>query len=359
MKANHTKKGEVAIKEWLPNFCQAMFLLPLYVLTEGFAITITLASTNSFGQFWITLAITSFYMLWITVTLSVLLCLLRPILNRLAPAHAYTVIYIILLATITVVTHIALWLSDQSMPPQLSPNADLLLARSLIIGAIVGGFGLRYLYVQQRWHLQVEAEANYRMQALQARIRPHFFFNTLNSITSLIHSRPDHAESAMLNLADLFHQSLKVGESQTTLEQEIKLTKGYLEIEALRLGDRLHVDWQIDLATADMAILPFTLQPLVENAIFHGIEQIPEGGTITIQSHHSDDRFTLTITNPIPHGGAYREIRSEGHQMALENIGHRIDALNTGREGLKILRSNDQFIVTLTLPVSQTNGKNM
>ena len=358
MEENQTKKGQIEEKEWLPNFCEGLFLLPLYVLTEGFAITITLVSTHSLEQFWTSLAITSFYMLWIAVILSVLLCLLRPILSRLTPARAYLLIYITLLATITVVTKFALWLSGENILPQLTPYTDLLLARSLIIGIIVGGFGLRYLYVQQRWQIQVKAKASYRMQALQARIRPHFLFNTLNSITSLIHSNPDRAENALLNLADLFRQSLKIEEHGKSLKAEIDLTKRYLEIEALRLGERLKVDWQIDLATLDLTIPPLTLQPLVENAIYHGIEQLPEGGTIHIQTKYADDHFTITITNPIPQGDAYREIRSSGHHMALENIAHRIDALTPGHEGLNILHSDDHFIVTLTLPIIENGGEN-
>lgn len=356
MEANQTITGPIEEKGWLPNFCEGLFLLPLYVLTEGFAITITLVSTHSLEQFWTTLAITSFYMLWIAVLLSALLCLLRPVISRLTPAKAYLLIYIMLLATITVVTQFALWLSGESILPQLSPYTDLLLARSLIIGIIVGGFGLRYLYVQQRWQIQTEAEASYRMQALQARIRPHFLFNTLNSITSLIHSSPDRAESAMLNLADLFRQSLKIETQERTLEAEIDLTKRYLEIEALRLGERLKVDWQIDLATLDLTIPPLTLQPLVENAIYHGIEQLPEGGTIIIQTKYVDAHFTITITNPIPQGDAYREIRSSGHHMALENIAHRIEALTHGNQGLNILRSDKHFIVTLTLPIKESQG---
>ena len=355
MEDNQTKAGAIEKKGGLPNFCEGLFLLPLYVLTEGFAITITLVSIHSLEQFWTTLAITSFYMLWIAVLLSALLCLLRPVLSRLTPAKSYLLIYIILLATITVVTEFALWLSDENILPQLIPYTDLLLARSLIIGVIVGGFGLRYLYVQQRWQIQTEAEASYRMQALQARIRPHFLFNTLNSITSLIHSNPERAESAILNLADLFRQSLKLEEEGRSLEMEIDLTKRYLEIEELRLGERLKVDWQIDLATLDLTIPPLTLQPLVENAIYHGIEQIPEGGTITIQTKYDDGHFTITITNPIPRADAYREIRSSGHHMALENIGHRIDALNPGHDGLNILHSDDHFIVTLTLPITENS----
>jgi len=350
MEAEKLKKGHIEEREWLPDFCQALFLLPLYVLTEGFAITITLVSINSFEQLWISLAITSFYMLWIAVLFSALLCLLRPLLCGLSPARAYLLIYILLLATITIITEFSLWLSRESILPQLTPYTDLLLTKSLIIGAIVGGFGLRYLYIQQQWRIQIEAEANHRLQALQARIRPHFLFNTLNSITSLIHSRPDHAESAMLNLADLFRQSLKSDGEERTLEEEIELTKRYLEIETLRLGERLKVDWQIDLATLDQPVPPLILQPLVENAIYHGIEQIPEGGSITIQSRYGDDHFTITITNPIPLGDAYRPIHSHGHHMALENIGHRIDALDPNRDGINIMRSDEHFIVTLTLP---------
>ncbi|MCW8825319.1 MAG: histidine kinase [Gammaproteobacteria bacterium] len=357
MEADQTTKEQIVKRALLPDFCQALFLLPLYVLTEGFAITITLVSASSFDLFWNTLAITSFYMLWIAVLFSAFLCLLRPLLSRLTPAHAYIAIYLILLATISVITEFALWLSSENILPQLTLYTDMLLTKSLIIGAIVGGFGLRYLYIQQQWRIQVEAEASYRLQALQARIRPHFFFNTLNSITSLIHSNPDQAESAMLNLADLFRQSLNSDEQQRTLQAEIDLTKGYLEIESLRLGQRLNVDWQIDLATLDLAIPPLILQPLVENAIYHGIEQIPEGGAITIQTKYGDKQFTINVSNPIPQGNTYHALRSSGHHMALENIGHRIEMLDSEHGTIEIMRSDGQFIVTLTIPTREAGNR--
>ncbi len=358
MATGQDDKRQVEEREWLPNFCQGLFLLPLFIVTEGFAITITLVSINSLADFWNILAIISLYMLWIALIFSLILCFLRPTLGKLSPVRAFLMIYLLLLGTITLITGLLLWIGQESIIPQLFPSTDLLLLKSLIIGAIVGAFGLRYLYMQHQWRIQIEAEASYRMQALQARIRPHFLFNTLNSITSLIHSSPDRAESAMLNLADLFRQSLKVEENEKSLKAEIDLTKGYLEIEALRLGERLKVDWQIDRATLDLSIPPLTLQPLVENAIYHGIEQLPEGGTIHIQTQQANDHYTITVTNPLPKGDAYREARSGGHQMALKNIGHRLNALEPGHEALTILHSDDHFIVTLTIPVTNGGGEN-
>ncbi len=350
------KNGQIEDKEWLPNFCQGLFLLPLFIVTEGFAITITLVLVHSLEAFWTTLAITSLYMLWIALLFSLLLCFLRSRLQQLSPGKAFLVIYLILLATITTITELLILLSQGTFDPQHLPFSNLLLLKSLVIGAIVGGFGLRYLYIQQQWRMQVESEASHRLETLQARIRPHFLFNTLNSITSLIHSSPDRAESAMLNLADLFRQSLNSDEQERSLEAEIELTKRYLEIEELRLGERLNVEWKIDLATLDLTVPPLILQPLVENAIYHGIEQLPDGGTITIQSHYGDDHFTISVTNPMPLGDAYREIRSSGHHMALENIGHRIEALEPGHDGLNILHSDEHFIVTLTLPIKEGRG---
>ncbi|MDH3353903.1 MAG: histidine kinase [Chromatiales bacterium] len=353
MEAERAKKGHIEENKWLPNFCKGLFLLPLFIVTEGFAITITLVSIRSLETFWNVLAITSLYMLWIALLFSLLLCFLRPILRKLSPAKAFLWIYLILLGTITTITQVILWFSAESILPQLLPFAEFLLLKSLVIGAIVGGFGLRYLYIQQQWRMKVEAEASYRLQALQSRIRPHFLFNTLNSITSLIHSNPDHAENALLNLSDLFRQSLKNDEHERTLEAEIDLTKRYLEIESLRLGERLNVDWQIDLTTLDLPVPSLILQPLVENAIYHGIEQIPEGGTITIQTKYGHNQFTLSVTNPIHQGDSYRQIRSSGHHMALENIGHRINALDPENDGINILRSDEHFIVILTLPIAK------
>ncbi|MCW8887663.1 MAG: hypothetical protein OQK25_01225, partial [Gammaproteobacteria bacterium] len=113
----------------------------------------------------------------------------------------------------------------------------------------------------------------------------------------------------------------------------------------------------IDLATLDLVIPPLILQPLVENAIYHGIEQIPEGGAITIQTKYGDKQFTINVSNPIPQGNAYHALRSSGHHMALENIGHRIEMLDSEHGAIEIMRSDGQFIVTLTIPTREAGNR--
>ena len=131
------------------------------------------------------------------------------------------------------------------------------------------------------------------LQALQARIRPHFLFNSMNTIASLTHDQPDLAEQAIENLSDLFRASL-AAEASISLQQELELTRSYIDLESLRLGERLEVNWHLPEREPSLNLPALTLQPLVENAIYHGIEPLSSGGSIDILIE--------------PSAGAYRDI---------------------------------------------------
>lgn len=167
--------------------------------------------------------------------------------------------------------------------------------------ALISALALRYFYVSDRWAAQVQANARAQADALQARIRPHFLFNSMNLIASLLHRDPAVAERAVLDLSDLFRAALGAGEGDSTLRDECELAERYLSIESLRLGERLQVRWQRDEPLPwDLPLPRLVLQPLVENAVLHGISRLPEGGTIELQLLREGNDLQIRVRNPAP-----------------------------------------------------------
>jgi two-component system sensor histidine kinase AlgZ len=184
------------------------------------------------------------------------------------------------------------------------------------------------------------------VSALQARIRPHFLFNSMNTIASLIRSQPAAAERAVEDLADLFRASLKAGDEPSRLDVEFELARRYLDIEQLRLGSRLKVRWELEQVPDDLPIPALVLQPLIENAVHHGIQPLPEGGVVEISGRGDAQRVTITIRNPRP-----TEIpRSGGNRMALDNIRQRLAYQYGNRASLESEQGRDYYLCRLSIP---------
>jgi two-component system sensor histidine kinase AlgZ len=222
-----------------------------------------------------------------------------------------------------------------------------MLLRNLAVSAIVNAVVLRYFYITHQWMQQNRAEAQARVEALQARIRPHFLFNSMNTIAALTRSDPAVAERTVEDLADLFRQSLADVRQRVTFAEELELSRRYVNIEQLRMGERLRVEWDTANAPADALLPPLTLQPLLENAIYHGIEPSVQGGTIRLHAALRDDTIHVNIDNPVPDQGV--ESR-EGNRMALENIRLRFEALFGPQSRLRTRQTDGQFQVELVFP---------
>ncbi|CAM4163124.1 Alginate biosynthesis protein [Acinetobacter pragensis] len=195
---------------------------------------------------------------------------------------------------------------------------------NLSFGMLLGAFCFRYLYLREQWNKKQHSELNARIQAMQARIHPHFLFNSLNSAISLISIDPDKAEEMLLNLSRLLRasfQELKL----VSLQEEIELSQRYLAIEKIRLGDRLQVEWK--LVNPEMysrvQIPLLTLQPLVENSIFHGVEKILTKSTISILVEILQNQVNIVITNPYAQD---KITLRQGHGIAVENVKQRLKA---------------------------------
>ncbi|WP_291354017.1 sensor histidine kinase [Acinetobacter sp. UBA3106] len=195
---------------------------------------------------------------------------------------------------------------------------------NLSFGVLIGSFCFRYLYMREQWARQQNSELNARIQAMQARIHPHFLFNSLNTVISLISIDPDKAEQMLLNLSQLFRASFKELKL-VRLKDEIELCQRYLAIEQIRLGDRLHVEWKYDdeVLFSEIQIPLLTLQPLVENSIFHGVEKFLTKSTISILIEILQNQVNIVITNPYTQDKI--NLR-QGHGIAVENVKQRLEA---------------------------------
>jgi two-component system sensor histidine kinase AlgZ len=201
-------------------------------------------------------------------------------------------------------------------------------------------------YFQLRARAFSPALAEARLQALQARIRPHFLFNSLNAVLSLIRKDPKRAEGALEDLADLYRVLMADNRTLTSLADEIELTKRYLSLEQLRLGDRLCVDWQLQGMPHDALIPPMLLQPLVENAVYHGIEPGIDPGVVRIAIAREGDSLTLLLSNPYHPDHQHRA----GNRMALANIRERLLLQFDVEAKLEAQPAGGQFEIRITMP---------
>jgi len=191
-------------------------------------------------------------------------------------------------------------------------------AKPLILSLAVSGTIVGYFNMRTR--LLSPALTIARLQALQARIRPHFLFNSLNAVLSLIRSEPRRAEAALEDLAELFRVLMQDNRQLAPLSREVDLCRQYLALEQLRLGERLQIAWDVDTMPADALVPPLVLQPIIENAVYHGIEPSIEPGTVGIGIRRKGKELHAVITNPVRKQGRHHS----GNKMAMANIRERL-----------------------------------
>ncbi|HXS53500.1 MAG TPA: histidine kinase [Usitatibacter sp.] len=201
-------------------------------------------------------------------------------------------------------------------------------------------------YFDLRSRALAPAIADARIQALQARIRPHFLYNSINAVISLIRSEPRRAERALEDMADLFRVLMSENRTLAPIAEEVELARQYLAIESLRLGERLRVSWRIDGMPGDALVPPLVLQPLVENAVYHGIEPSPEGGEVSIDVRRDGPQLVMTLVNPAPAG-----TRSPaGNRMAIANIRERLQLHFDAEASMKSEVDEGSYRVTIRMP---------
>ncbi|QKE64913.1 sensor histidine kinase [Aquipseudomonas campi] len=331
---------------FLPELCLPEALLSMVLLAELLVLVLVLSEPMQPGFNWVRLALTSLFVQWIVLLSAALLCRLRPLLARLRAALAGSLCCAIVVGLALACTAVADYF-ELGGPLPRSGEVNLYLRHGLI-SLIMSALLLRYFYLQSQWRRQQQAELRARIEALQARIRPHFLFNSLNSIASLVVIDPYKAEQAVLDLSDLFRASLAKPGTLVPWHDELELARRYLSIEQYRLGDRLQLDWQVDAVPDDLPIPQLTLQPLLENALIYGIQPRIEGGLVRVEAQYEDGVFQLCVSNPYDEGVEQRP--SRGTHQALVNIDARLAALFGPRASLSVDRRDGRHFTCLRYP---------
>ena len=312
---------------WLPDLCRLTRLATMLGVAELVVLLIALAPDG--GGDWTPerFLSASGFALWLALTVSVLLCVARARLSRL-PRPVGGVLALLLAATVAALGAAMLYLIDSNLGAgMVAPAVSVhrFAAGSAAMAVVVVATVLPYFYAIDAWRAQVRASARAEADALQARIRPHFLFNSMNTIASLVRQNPAVAERAVLDLSDLFRAALGAGEDDSSLAEEVALAERYLAIEQLRLGERLQVRWQREEPLPWSQPLPrLVLQPLLENAVLHGISRLPGGGRVDIGLQQQAGELRVWVHNPAPlpreqdalHGGAGHARNSIGQRLA-------------------------------------------
>lgn len=306
------------------------------------------------------LGVKSLYAQWINILALASLCVLEPWLLRLPRLLTWLLAWLIVIAVagmlasfVTALDQALLWgLTDQSWPDHR------LAGRTMLMTAILAGVVLRYLALHHQLQEGMRAQERARFQALQARIHPHFLFNSLNSIAALTIEQPEQAESAIENLSDLLRGTLRDPDQTISLEEELELCRNYLNIEALRFGPRLEVCWEVaDDVPLTQLVPPLILQPLVENAIIHGIQTLAQGGKIDVKLSVTDGYVQIDVVNPVntePNRSATKTKSLQKHRqsgIAQNNLRGRLQLRYAGAARMQTRLEHDHYHAQMLLPL--------
>ncbi len=351
--------------EDLPEFCSWSLLLVAVVLAQIGSILLLLGRPGLWS--WQALGVLSWFSLWGALLIQAFWCITGRLLviavnripNNQRPGKIGWSLCWLLLWLEAVVLCMAmaqfLMMIDHGAGFNLvSSGMDpaRLVITAGVIGALLSGVLLRYTAIWQRWQLQTRQQARMELDNLHARLRPHFLYNTLNSIAALISQRPNAAIDAIEDLSDLLRQSLQPQGPLVSLTREIELCQQYLQLMGWRLGDRLQTHWELaeDLEAHDWKIPPLTLQALVENAILHGIQPLPDGGQLDIDIRSADNRLQIQIRNPLADASDVLDSGANGTGTALRDLQRRLHLVYQQRAKLDSISDQSYYTVILVLP---------
>lgn len=330
------KQNQTPIPIKLPDLRNLGVQLRILILANFMALVAAVLRSQSLEQTWHELLEISAGLQPILLTCMLALYASHRWLSRLPYRQGVLVILLLVLALVALLHHIAVWMFGSDSIPALP--------RLWFFGLVITGTLLAYFNMRGRALSPAITEA--RLQALQARIRPHFLFNSINAVLSLIRSDPRRAETALEDLAELFRVLMADNRQLVTLEGELALCRQYLALEKLRLGDRLNLVWHLDHMPLDALVPPLLLQPLLENAVYHGIEPSQHGGDIVINIYRKGNEVHFALSNPYEKDGQHQS----GNRMALSNIRERLALHFDADAKLTIDLRNHEYHVHIVIP---------
>lgn len=339
---------------FLPNLCTDNSVLILAIGSVLIAMLLILATGDVLWESWDELGLLGIFVVSIAFSSAGILCFTRRWLAKLSVLWAAITAWLIVVITTSMFAAVAQYLLVK-INYQWGSTPETLrefITRCTFISGIMAFFAIYYFYIHQQWKQQIELESQARVEALQARIRPHFLFNSMNIIASLIQTQPQLAEQAVEDLSEIFRATLRGSNSMVPISEEWVLCRNYLRIEGLRLGDRLTVEVDLSAIPEDAVIPMLTLQPLIENAIYHGIQPLEMGGTIKVVGEMQGHMISIHLSNPVPAPSQSRT--TQGNKIAMANIGHRLNLLFGSRARLKVNATPELYEVTVMFPYQKS-----
>lgn len=339
---------------YLPEICTPQAILRVMVGAEVLALVLALTSSSaSYQASILRLGLTSLFVQWVVLSSTITVCILSKKIKRLNVVNLAVTVSLIV-AGFTIGASVLAIMADSYQKVGVIHYWDTpFILRNTFVALVICILALHYFYVHSQRAEFLRADSGAKYDALQSRMRPHFLFNSLNSIAQLIQVDKDKAEDALLDLADIFRTTLDT-RNRITLGEELDVTLRYLRMEGLRLGKRrLNIVWDMDRQTLpfNMEIPPLLLQPLVENAIYHGIQPCKDGGTLGISLYDAGPRLDVVVTNPVPPEGT--NDHQKGNHIAQENLKNRLRLAYGDRANLKISKTDHQYRVSFSIPKEQ------
>jgi two-component system, LytTR family, sensor histidine kinase AlgZ len=328
----------------LPDFCELPALFALLVVGGLTGTVMWLAHDDP--RDWSAYSVSMLFVTLLGMVVAATLCMLRPWLQRLPKHLPYVGVWLLILLLVLVTSIVAHWFDGALQMHLVRSNLPVFVRDNMLVAALLGAAMLRYFYVLAQWQARLAAVTRAQVEALQARIRPHFLFNSMNTVAALIRVDPAAAERTVEDLSELFRAAL--GQHDTddgTLGDELALIDRYLAIEQLRLGARLHVQRELDDLPADFPLPRLLLQPLVENAVRHGIQPLREGGEVVLRGHRGGGGIRIEISNPLPDTPA-EPGNGHGLDSVRQRIVYRYGPLAKAQAGPQ----GNRFVVLLYLP---------
>ncbi|MEO5810799.1 MAG: histidine kinase [Rhodanobacter sp.] len=328
----------------LPNFCDLPALFALFVVG---ALTVTVMwLARDAGRDWPTYSVSMLFVTWLALVVTVALCKLRSALLRLPGRLPYFGVWLVMVMIVLLASLMAAWLDGAMQMGLLNTRSAGFVRDNVVIAGLLGAAMLRYFYVLAQWQARLAAVTRAEVEALQARIRPHFLFNSMNTVAALIRVDPTAAERTVEDLCELFRAALgQHNQGDGTLGEELALVERYLAIEQLRLGARLHIKRELDALPATFPLPRLLLQPLVENAVRHGIQPLRGGGEVTLRGYREGTGICIEIRNPLPDTPPIPG-NSHGLDSVRQRVGYRYGPNATVEAGPQ----GTQFVVVLHLP---------
>ncbi len=320
----------------LPNFCNLGVMLRSLLIANAFVLAAAVLKASS------PQAVGPEFLIMAAFCEPVLLASLAALCA--ARRWLHSVGYVASLGAIAVFEIAIAWVVSSAGAAFLPGRASMPFAHVAFLTLFVTGCLVAYFDLRSRALAPAVAEA--RIQALQARIRPHFLYNSINAVLSLIRSDPRRAERALEDMADLIRVLMAEHRTLAPIANEVELARQYLALESIRLGERLRVTWRTETMPPDALMPPLVLQPLVENAVYHGIEPSESGGEIQIEVALSGGQLVMSLQNPMP-GAAHH---STGNRMAIPNIRERLQLHFDAEASMKSEVKDGTYRVTIRVP---------